>query len=75
VLSDLGLAHAPGSLFAPEIASNAVCLLLRDYEPTPLSISAVHPAGRRLATKVRVFIDFLAKVLAEEPSLAIRTQH
>jgi DNA-binding transcriptional LysR family regulator len=75
VLSDLGLAHAPGWLFAPEIASKAVCLLLRDYEPSPLSISAVHPAGRRLATKVRVFIDFLAKVLAEEPSLTIPTQH
>jgi DNA-binding transcriptional LysR family regulator len=71
VLSDLGLAHAPGWLFAAEIASQAVRLVLRDYEPAPLSISAVHPAGRPLATKVRVFIDFLAKVLAEEPNLAI----
>ena len=60
-------------LFAAEIAPHAVRLVLRDYEPTPLSISAVHPAGRRLPTKVRVFIDFLAKILAEEPSLAICT--
>jgi hypothetical protein len=34
---------------------------------------AVHPSGRRLATKVRVFIAFLARILAEEPSLAFRT--
>jgi LysR family transcriptional regulator, regulator for bpeEF and oprC len=72
VLSNLGLAHTPGWLFAPEIASGAVRLVLRDYEPAPLSIGAVHPAGRRLATKVRVFIDFLAEIFAQEPSLAIR---
>jgi DNA-binding transcriptional LysR family regulator len=75
VLSDLGLAHAPGWLFAPEIASHTVRLVLGDYEPTPLSISAVHPAGRRLPTKVEVFIDFLAKILGEGTSLAMRTRH
>jgi hypothetical protein len=41
------------------------------YERDPLSVSAVHPGGRRLATKVRVFIDFLAEVFAAEPSLAL----
>jgi DNA-binding transcriptional LysR family regulator len=74
VLTDLGLAHAPGWLFAAEIASHTVRPVLRDYEPTPLSISAVHPAGRRLPTKVRVFIDFLTKILAEERSLTICTR-
>jgi DNA-binding transcriptional LysR family regulator len=72
VLCDLGLAHTPGWLFESEIASGAVRLVLRNYEPAPLSISAAHPAGRRLATKVRVFIDFLAEIFAKEPSLAIR---
>ena len=72
VLSDLGLAHAPGWLFAREIASDAVRLVLRDYEPAPLSISAVRPGGRRLPTKLRVFIDFLAEIFADKPSLAIR---
>jgi LysR family transcriptional regulator for bpeEF and oprC len=65
VLADLGLAHTPGWLFAPEITSGAVRAVLRDYEPAPLAISAVRPAGRRLATKVRVFIEFLGEVLAE----------
>jgi len=61
-----------GWLFAPEIASGAVRLVLRDYEPAPLSISAVHPAGRRLATKTLVFVDFLAGIFTAEPDLAMR---
>jgi len=65
VLSGLGFAHTPGWLFAKEIAMGEVRLVLRDYEPAPLTISAVHPAGRRLATKVRVFIEFLEQLLSE----------
>jgi LysR family transcriptional regulator, regulator for bpeEF and oprC len=72
VLCHLGPAHTPGWLFAREIASGDVRLVLRNYEPGPLSISAVHPAGRRLTTKVRVLIEFLAEIFAQEPSLAVR---
>ena len=71
VLADLGVAHTPGWLFTREIASGDVCRMLRKYERDPLAISAVHPGGRRLATKVRVFIDFLVEVFAAEPSLAL----
>ncbi|HTB75960.1 MAG TPA: LysR substrate-binding domain-containing protein, partial [Polyangiaceae bacterium] len=58
VLADLGVAHTPGWLFTREIASGDVRRILRKYERDPLSISAVHPGGRRLPTKVRVFIEF-----------------
>jgi LysR family transcriptional regulator for bpeEF and oprC len=71
VLSGLGLAHTPGWLFAAEMASGAVRAVLTDYEPARLSISAVRPGGRFLASKVRVFTDFLAEIFAEEPSLAL----
>jgi DNA-binding transcriptional LysR family regulator len=71
VLADLGLAHTPGWLFAAEIAAGAVRLVLRDHEPALLPISAVHPGGRFLASKVRVFIDFLAEIFAAEPTLAL----
>jgi LysR family transcriptional regulator, regulator for bpeEF and oprC len=71
VLAGLGVAHTPGWLFTREIASGDVRRILRKYERDPLSVSAVHPGGRRLATKVRVFIDFLAEVFAAEPSLAL----
>jgi LysR family transcriptional regulator, regulator for bpeEF and oprC len=71
VLADLGLAHTPGWLFAAEIASGAVREVLKDYSRPKLAISAVRPNGRFLASKVRVFIDYLAEILAEEPSLAL----
>ncbi len=70
VLADLGIAHTPGWLFTREMASGDVRRILRKFERDPLSISAVHPGSRRLATKVRVFIDFLAEIFAAEPSLA-----
>jgi LysR family transcriptional regulator, regulator for bpeEF and oprC len=71
VLADLGIAHTPGWLFASEIASGAVRPVLTDYEPARLSISAFRPGGRFLASKVRVFIDFLAEIFAQDPSLAL----
>lgn len=74
VLLGLGIAHTPGWLFADEIASGKVRRLLRPYERDPLVISAVHAGGRRLPTKVRVFIDFLAEIFASEPSLALPRQ-
>jgi DNA-binding transcriptional LysR family regulator len=67
VLADLGLAHAPGWLFAQEIASGIVRPVLVGYEPEPLPISAVHPAGRRVPTKVRVFTEFVAQTLRHQP--------
>jgi DNA-binding transcriptional LysR family regulator len=66
VLANIGVGHGPGWIFAPEIATGAVRVLLRNYQAAPLAISAVHPAGRRLPTKVRVFIDFLEKIFAED---------
>ena len=71
VLAGLGLAQTPGWLFAPEIATGSVRVVLRDHEPGALAISAVRPAGRRLPTKVRVFIDFVADAFAREPDLAL----
>lgn len=71
VLAGLGLAHTPGWLFAAEIASGTVREVLKDYSRPKLAISAVRPNGRFLASKVRVFIDFLAEIFAEESSLAL----
>jgi DNA-binding transcriptional LysR family regulator len=66
VLSGIGLGFAPGWLFSREIAAGAVTSVLRRFTPPPLPISAVHPAGRRLPARVRLFIEFLAKVFEED---------
>ncbi len=66
VLASLGIAQAPYWLFARDLQAGTVVRILRRYEPPELPISAVRPASRRLATKVSVFIDFVAEVLAQE---------
>ncbi|CAB3790593.1 hypothetical protein [Pararobbsia alpina] len=53
-------------LFAQEIASGAVITVLSDFAPAPLPIHAVHPSGRQLPNKTRVFIDFVLETLAAD---------
>lgn len=66
VLAHMGLVQAPAWLFAPEIASGAVSRVLAEFAPVPLSIHAVHPSGRRLPSKTRVFIEFVSQILTAD---------
>ena len=63
-LAGLGIAQGPAWLFEKELASRTLRRILREYEPSELTISAVRPAGRRLARKVSVFIDFMCELFA-----------
>jgi DNA-binding transcriptional LysR family regulator len=69
VLEHLGIAHVPAWLVTPELASGALRAILHKHETEELAISAVFP-GRRLAAKARVLIDFLARTLPHDLSLA-----
>jgi DNA-binding transcriptional LysR family regulator len=60
VLEHLGIAQAPAWLFAAELREGTVIRLLTAFERT-VPILAVRPAGRRLSTKVRIFIEHLEK--------------
>jgi len=64
VLNGIGAAQVPHWLCARELEAGSVRRIMQKYEPAPLPISAVRPASRRLATKVSVFLDFLAEALA-----------
>jgi len=61
VLAGLGMAQAPGWLFAKELASGQVESVLDEYQPEPLAINLVHPARGRPSERVAVLMDFLAK--------------
>ena len=65
VLAGLGITQAPYWLFAADIRAGTVRRILRDREPARIPISAVRPASRRQPSKVAVFVDFLAELLAE----------
>jgi DNA-binding transcriptional LysR family regulator len=71
VLANLGLAYAPGWLFAAEIASGEVRRVLTEFMPEPLAISAVYAGDRRLPSKTRVFIEFMAAALADDSGITV----
>ncbi|MHC2106702.1 LysR family transcriptional regulator [Methylobacterium sp. CM6246] len=71
VLAGLGIAHHASWLFTNERASGEVVQILNRYAPPPFPINAVIAAGRRMPSRVRRFIDFLAAMCAEEPELRI----
>ncbi|MCB8879627.1 LysR family transcriptional regulator [Acidisoma cellulosilytica] len=69
LLAHLGIAHMPAWIVAPELASGALHLALRDYEMETTTINAVYPSRRHLPTKVRLLLDFLARTLALDLNL------
>lgn len=67
VLAGSGIAMLPSFIVGPDLAEGRLRALLCDFEPPPLPISAVYPAGRPVAAKVRAFIDHLAACFGDEP--------
>jgi LysR family transcriptional regulator for bpeEF and oprC len=71
VLAGLGIAHHASWLFTDVLASGEVVRILEQHAPPPFPINAVTAAGRRMPSRVRQFIDFLAAICAEEPELKV----
>jgi LysR family transcriptional regulator for bpeEF and oprC len=67
VVAGLGIAQVPYWLCAQDLEAGVVRRILRKHEPAAIPISVVRPANRRVATKVSVFIDFLAETVAKMP--------
>lgn len=58
-----GLVRALSYQTEPLEATGALRRVLREYEPPPIPIHIVHPAGRYLSPKVRLFMDRATSVL------------
>jgi DNA-binding transcriptional LysR family regulator len=56
-----GLVLAPGFLIAEELKSGALVPLLSEFLSTEYSIDALYPNREHLPTKVRTFIEIVAK--------------
>lgn len=72
VLAHLGIAHIASWLFSDVLATGEVIQILDRNVPPTFPIHAVTVAGRRMPSRVRQFVDFLATVCAEEPELRVR---
>jgi DNA-binding transcriptional LysR family regulator len=62
-LNDSGLICILSYQAEPHAAEGRFQTVLLDYEPPPAPIHIVHPEGRHLSAKVRLFLDHLAKGL------------
>jgi DNA-binding transcriptional LysR family regulator len=62
-----GIACEPAFAAAEDLRNGRLVPLLKKYEPEPVAVYAVYPHARHLASKVRIFIDFLASRFASEP--------
>ncbi len=60
-VAGIGIILLPGYMMTKHIKQGKLISLLDDYCPANIGIHAVYPATRHLATKVRLFIDFLAE--------------
>lgn len=64
VKANLGLAMASEWMFAPELARGEVVTVLDDWSLPPIDLWAVFPAGRMTSAKARVFVDYVATLMA-----------
>ncbi len=58
--SGLGITHIICYLAAECVAAGSLVRILTEYEPPPIPIHVVHPAGNFVPAKVRLFVDHLA---------------
>jgi DNA-binding transcriptional LysR family regulator len=62
-LEDLGLTCVLSYQMEPHAAAGRLQTVLAEYEPPPAPIHIVHPEGRHLSPKVRLFLDHIAEGL------------
>jgi DNA-binding transcriptional LysR family regulator len=61
-MGELGLIQVPRYRVEHQLASGELVPILRDYPPPRLPISVLHPSSRHLSSRVRIFVDWLAKL-------------
>jgi DNA-binding transcriptional LysR family regulator len=64
----LGIARIPSFIAGPRFRSHSLKPLLLPFEDGPYGVHVLYPAGRHLALKVRVLVDFLAARYRGEPN-------
>ncbi|HEY1326761.1 MAG TPA: LysR substrate-binding domain-containing protein [Casimicrobiaceae bacterium] len=67
VVAGMGIALAPLWLFADDIRTGRVVMILDAYRPEALPIHALTPANRRSSAKVKACIDYFHAVFEADP--------
>jgi DNA-binding transcriptional LysR family regulator len=68
VLHGGGVGYLPTMLAAPDLEAGRLVRVLTDWAPPQLWLSAVYPASHRSTTKVKTFLEFIARRFPNEPT-------
>jgi DNA-binding transcriptional LysR family regulator len=63
----LGVYLCPTFFCCDQLKNGSLERVLAEYEPEPISVYAVYPHRRHLATRVRAFVDFLSERFGDNP--------
>jgi DNA-binding transcriptional LysR family regulator len=63
--SGLGIAQLPHFMIRNELESGALVQVLPEWNREPLGLYIVYPPNRHLSNKVRVFVDWMVKLLTD----------
>jgi LysR family transcriptional regulator for bpeEF and oprC len=69
----LGIAQIPAFALKASMERGALELVLADWIAEPAPIYVVYPQHRRLAGKVRVFVEWVAEMLSEHDAIQLRS--
>lgn len=64
----LGIVQFPRYHLADELANGALVELLPDTPPPPLPLTVLYPSQRQMPARLRVFVDWLAELVAAAAS-------
>lgn len=67
-----GMTRVLSYQIGPDLDDGLLRTVLDDHEPAPLPVHLVHPEGRRVAAKVRSFLDFARDRLRHIPAVNAR---
>lgn len=66
-LSGLGVVPLPRFMATDALASGQLVPVLSDWTSAPIPLYIVYPPNRHLSNKVRVFVDWIVRLLARTP--------
>jgi LysR family transcriptional regulator for bpeEF and oprC len=72
-LQGIGITQAAAYQVRAHLASGELVELLGETPPVPMPVSLLYPKGRMATPKLRVFAEWVAGVLADEPDLRPET--
>jgi len=69
----LGIAQMPAFVLKEAMERRALDLVLADWSPEPAPLHVVYPQSRHLSRRVRVFVDWLAALIADNDGIQLRS--